>query len=1133
MKKLLATLLRPPVPQLAGLVLLSAVVYYGGRALRSWHGLSDGKLLLIVGGIWLLAALLFVWRRLQARKRSRMIEDRLRGQAREHKQSVRPDKRNQVEELERQLGEALTALKTSKLGNSALYSLPWYIIIGPPGSGKTTLLRESGLTFPQQTHGRGVRGVGGTRNCDWWFTDQGILLDTAGRYTTQDEDKGEWLSFLDMLKKSRSKKPINGAIIAISIADLVTATDDELAEHARKVRERLAELTARLEVLFPVYVMFSKCDLLEGFVDMFDGYGKQERSQVWGFTLPYLDKNPMSLAERFDREFGELQQRLSAERLKVLGTARSQAKKARIFSFPMQFAMARERLRSFLAQIDQPNPYSESSEIRGFYFTSGTQEGQPLDRVLAQMRKATGLAEQAEDSEREPVDKKAYFIDELFTEVVFPDKHLAQSSAKAERRRLLLHRVGLIGTAVAALIGVVLLVTQYVHHGDVIRRAETAFKDAVAFDPTKQVDLDTEEQQFGRGDGGPLERLRKMFEELHEASYSVGSSLMGQVDVLYGQRIRPLYVMKLRQAFVQPLEDRLAAELQQIVDDPQQLQQKDRTALNDTLALYRMLGDRRVPLEKGILERQLIGTRWTWTPGSERAPCPAHRDTFLQSVVGSQSDWRVQGSEELIQRADAAIVSRGTSEKEVEKVVASGPQKGRVVSWQEILGTFTEVKLLDPAVSFDAAYREYQDLLKDLEQRGAELGNEQTADLLSAGRAKSREQWKRLLSATRPLPRDDVKLAMDDVAQLAQGELYPSIYRTVCDTLTQLGTETPVDQTDWLTDLLKGFGDVQTAVDALTKERPVRSRIVPLAKRDEIAPVQAVTGALQKLRRAIDKQVPTSASLRPEISMALVHLVESIEYALASEIVIEANNAWSGGLGKTLGEFSRQYPFAGGDVKQSVDYGEFQRTFGRGQEFDKDLRWIVPLQEQLRALQQSRPTSPFESDRTFVKQLQLALFEGEEPKREIEFRVTKDPQSQSATFTLGNEAIGDARGREAKKTLTWRLGDRAVMAIDGFRTAAGGDGVQSEIEGPGTWSLLRLLAQGEHDVLDDAAIRYEVCKWTNFTKDGIPLEFNKKPATVRLSYRTAAEPNPLRPEFFRHQFAIDVFVTPVPPGGAK
>ena len=33
---------------------------------------------------------------------------------------------------------------------------------------------------------RSVRGVGGTRNCDWWFTDEAVLIDTAGRYTTQD-----------------------------------------------------------------------------------------------------------------------------------------------------------------------------------------------------------------------------------------------------------------------------------------------------------------------------------------------------------------------------------------------------------------------------------------------------------------------------------------------------------------------------------------------------------------------------------------------------------------------------------------------------------------------------------------------------------------------------------------------------------------------------------------------------------------------------------------------------------------------------------------------------------------------------------------------------------------------------------
>ena len=49
---------------------------------------------------------------------------------------------------------------------------------------------NSGLKFPlEQRVGKGaVRGVGGTRNCDWWFTDEAVFLDTAGRYTTQDSD---------------------------------------------------------------------------------------------------------------------------------------------------------------------------------------------------------------------------------------------------------------------------------------------------------------------------------------------------------------------------------------------------------------------------------------------------------------------------------------------------------------------------------------------------------------------------------------------------------------------------------------------------------------------------------------------------------------------------------------------------------------------------------------------------------------------------------------------------------------------------------------------------------------------------------------------------------------------------------
>ena len=108
-----------------------------------------------------------------------------------------------------------------------------YAFIGAPGSGKTTALVNAGLTFPlaEQFGKAAIRGIGGTRNCDWWFTNEAVLIDTAGRYTTQESnesvDKAEWQGFLALLRNSVRGSRLNGVLLTVSVADLLQMTAQE------------------------------------------------------------------------------------------------------------------------------------------------------------------------------------------------------------------------------------------------------------------------------------------------------------------------------------------------------------------------------------------------------------------------------------------------------------------------------------------------------------------------------------------------------------------------------------------------------------------------------------------------------------------------------------------------------------------------------------------------------------------------------------------------------------------------------------------------------------------------------------------------------------------------------------------
>jgi type VI secretion system protein ImpL len=337
-----------------------------------------------------------------------------------------------------------------------LYNLPWYVFIGAPGAGKTTALINSGLRFPLADRlGReAVRGVGGTRNCDWWFTDEAVFLDTAGRYTTQqsdrDVDAAAWRSFLELLKKSRPRRPINGVLVTVSVADLLQQSAAEREAHAQALRTRVQELYQTLGLRIPVYVLVTKTDLLAGFAEFFSPLGKEERAQAWGFSLPYgkegLDPAPMSA------ELQRLERRLYDRLPEQLEEERDLTRRALLYGFPQQFALLRDRLVQFVEAAFAPTKLEAKLVIRGVYFTSGTQEGSPIDRVMGALARGFGLERKLLPAQH--ASGRSYFLTRFLREVVFQEAGLAGFDLKWERRRQWLQTGAVAGCGIVLVLAI-------------------------------------------------------------------------------------------------------------------------------------------------------------------------------------------------------------------------------------------------------------------------------------------------------------------------------------------------------------------------------------------------------------------------------------------------------------------------------------------------------------------------------------------------------------------------------------------------------------------------------------------------------------------------------------------------------
>ncbi|MDR3669949.1 MAG: type VI secretion protein IcmF/TssM N-terminal domain-containing protein [Holophaga sp.] len=464
MKRLLKILLVAVLLGGAGFACFRLTVY------RHWPWWVGAGLFLGCLGLWLLA--LFLVHHLRRRREAAFVR-RVIAEDEAAIHSAAMQERQALRDLQEHWAESMDLLRNSRLrkrGNP-LYVLPWYLVLGESRAGKTSAIRHSGLASAVgKDHHRA--STASTRNCDWWFFDQAIILDTAGRYSInvdEELDREEWRRFLTLLAQYRRKEPVNGVIVVVPADQLLSGSAEKLRGDALDLRRRIDTLARSLGATAPVFVMVTKMDQVPG-MTAFAAALQERVTQAMGYTNQ--DKDP-HWREVFQRAMASTSSRLRELRFAL---ARQDSRTAPgVLLFPAEFQRLKPGLEQFLQPLFQDNPYLETPLLRGLFFSSAVRTGSPGSEFLDTF----GLRDA-----QPATASQGLFLQEFFSTILPRDRHLHRAVQEFLSWRRLRRNLGLVAWSGLWLGALGLLGASFQQN----RRALRAFTDLDLVLPTRTGD---------------------------------------------------------------------------------------------------------------------------------------------------------------------------------------------------------------------------------------------------------------------------------------------------------------------------------------------------------------------------------------------------------------------------------------------------------------------------------------------------------------------------------------------------------------------------------------------------------------------------------------------------------------------
>lgn len=399
-----------------------------------------------------------------------------------------------VQAQDRHLNESFAKLKTNSLNNDFLYRLPWYLVLGQENSGKTSLINRSNQNFTLTN----VMKAGAVQSMkdpylaypiDWWIGNEAVLIDPPGEIISQitayqndaekkkqDDEHGEkektensaakeeksglppelsprlWAGLVDWLGQKRSDRPLNGIVLTVDFPLLLNQKPSERKAMAALLRARLFEVSQKLGIRFPLYIVLTKFDVLEGFDEFFAKLPRNVREEVLGFsfTLDSIQRYDAWIDE-FAKEYDALVDRLKEQIFDAVGQSHTLKERESLFSFVAQLAGVRNILVSYFTEILGSDNYSTPALVRGVYFSSVYQEGLLSNAFVKESAKTYRVSTTIPQA-KEHKQGVIYFTGKLFSDIIYPEAGLAGDNIKVlKQKKHILYANAAAATAVCVL----------------------------------------------------------------------------------------------------------------------------------------------------------------------------------------------------------------------------------------------------------------------------------------------------------------------------------------------------------------------------------------------------------------------------------------------------------------------------------------------------------------------------------------------------------------------------------------------------------------------------------------------------------------------------------------------------------